>query len=189
MQFVTKLIAPLCVVAMSAGAVQAQDSDVDFQQSTNDVLAALGVAVAAPDVVVTGDLISIIGEAMASGESDDYINALVMEAHSEGQIEVPDSMTDGTGEVDSAAMLTAVVNAAIAAQPAQPASEVTTLVVEASGNQEVGGRTHTVESGDTLLRIAQDYYGTAGSYQQILNANPNITNANLINIGMVLSIP
>lgn len=194
MQFRMKLVAPLWVVALSAGAVQAQETNTAIQESTNNVLAALGAPVtptATPEVVVNGDLIAIVGEAMANGQSDDYINALVMEAHSDGQITVPDSMTDNAGKVDSAAMLTAVVNAAIAAQPAQPAAgtRATETGGDAGDNEGVAAGTYTVKPGDTLIRIAKKYYGETGSYQQLLDANPDIINANLISIGMVLRIP
>lgn len=195
MQFRMKLIAPLWAVVLSAGAVQAQDSDAAaIQESTNNVLAALGVPTASDEpseLESNGDLISIVGEAMANGESDDYINALVVEAHSDGQIEVTDSMKDSSGEVDSTAMLNAIVSAAIASQPAQQAPEMAALETDASegGTDGVAGRTYTVKSGDTLLRIAKKHYGDAKSYKQILDANPNIKNANLISIGMVLSIP
>ncbi len=48
------------------------------------------------------------------------------------------------------------------------------------------GRTYTVRSGDTLYAIALRYSGV--SVQQIANAN-NISNANLIRVGQVLTIP
>lgn len=194
MQLGKKLIATLWVVALSSGAVQAQNADGAIQESTNNVLAALGVSTVPDEPAEHGtnsDLVSIVGQAMASGKSDDYINALVSEAHSEGKVEVTDSMKDSTGKVDSAAMLTAIVGAAIASQPAQQASEMTALQSEA-GNAAADGadeRTYTVKSGDTLVRIAQEYYGNPKDYQQILAANPDIINANLISIGMVLNIP
>ena len=190
------IAAPLFAVALSAGVVEAQ---VNFEQSTNSVLAALGVLPGTTGVVVGDDLIALIGEAMASGQSSDYIDALVMEAHTGGEITVPDSMVDAAGEVDSAAMLAAVVGAAIAAQPAEASDELIILESDFSNAEDltataevaddIPNRTHQVKSGDTLLRLAETYYGSTASYRRILAANPNVRNANLIRVGMVLSIP
>ena len=50
-------------------------------------------------------------------------------------------------------------------------------------------KTHTVQSGDTLLGIAKKYYGNGSLYTKIAAANPGIKNPNLIYQGQVLSIP
>ena len=51
-----------------------------------------------------------------------------------------------------------------------------------------GGRSHTVTSGETLSGIAHRYYGDAGQYRRIADAN-GITNPNRIYVGQVLRIP
>ncbi len=49
---------------------------------------------------------------------------------------------------------------------------------------------HTVESGDTLGKIAKHYYGNAMKYPTIFDANRNILdNPNVIHPGQELSIP
>ncbi|MEM7510706.1 MAG: LysM peptidoglycan-binding domain-containing protein [Bacteroidota bacterium] len=49
---------------------------------------------------------------------------------------------------------------------------------------------HTVASGDTLGKIAKAYYGKAGEYMKIFNANTNILkDPNLIHPGQELVIP
>lgn len=49
---------------------------------------------------------------------------------------------------------------------------------------------HEVVKGDTLSRIAQKYYGDAGLYMQIFEANRDILrDPNLIRIGQKLRIP
>ena len=192
MQFRIKLIASACAVALSSSAAHAQKSDAEYQSSTNNVLAALGAAPVQSEVVVEGDLLELVGEAMANGETTDYINALVLEAHSGGQITVPDTMINSEGEVDTAALLESVVNAAIAGQPALPADDSATVVSEALGDQvdnDGVGQTHTVVAGDTLRKLAISYYGDMDNYTRILDANPEITNENLIRIGQVLQIP
>lgn len=49
--------------------------------------------------------------------------------------------------------------------------------------------TYTVQAGDTLSSIAQDFYGSSSSYSAIMAANPSITNANVIYEGQILQIP
>ena len=49
---------------------------------------------------------------------------------------------------------------------------------------------HVVESGETLGKIAAQYYGSAGKYQHIFNANTNILdNPDVIHPGQELVIP
>lgn len=50
-------------------------------------------------------------------------------------------------------------------------------------------RTYTVVKGDTLGKIAQQFYGKAGEYTRIVKANPSITNPDLIHPGDVFVIP
>lgn len=49
-------------------------------------------------------------------------------------------------------------------------------------------RTYTVRAGDTLWDIAVKYYGDGRQYTKIARAN-NIPDPNMINIGIVLTIP
>lgn len=52
-----------------------------------------------------------------------------------------------------------------------------------------GWQPHVVRSGDTLTKIARQYYGTS-AYQPILEANQHvISDPNLIFVGQVLRIP
>lgn len=56
--------------------------------------------------------------------------------------------------------------------------------------QEPEARFHTVASGDTLGKIAKTYYGNAGKYPQIFDANkPMLTSPDNIYPGQVLRIP
>ncbi len=53
-----------------------------------------------------------------------------------------------------------------------------------------GQRTHEVVSGDTLSSIAKKYYGSAGEYMKIFNANRDILNdPDKIRPGQKLRIP
>ncbi len=65
----------------------------------------------------------------------------------------------------------------------------------AGGLASAGGggwqsKTYTVQSGDTLSKIAQEYYGNASKYQQIFEANkPMLKDPDKIYPGQVLRIP
>ena len=51
-------------------------------------------------------------------------------------------------------------------------------------------RIHEVVSGDTLGALAKKYYGNAGKYMKIFEANRDIlTDPNLIKVGQKLKIP
>ena len=61
-------------------------------------------------------------------------------------------------------------------QPANPAVEQ--------------GKTYTVQKGDTLWKIAKQFYGNGSQYSKIVSANSDkIKNPNLIYPGQVFSIP
>ena len=49
---------------------------------------------------------------------------------------------------------------------------------------------HTVVSGDTLGKISKQYYGKAGDYKHIFEANTDqLKNPDMIQVGQVLTIP
>lgn len=48
---------------------------------------------------------------------------------------------------------------------------------------------YTIQSGDTLSRIALKFYGDSSRYQAIVAANPQITNPDLIRSGDTIEIP
>lgn len=50
-------------------------------------------------------------------------------------------------------------------------------------------KTYTVQAGDCLWSLAEQYYGDGGQYKRLAAANPEITNPNLIYPGQVLTIP
>lgn len=52
------------------------------------------------------------------------------------------------------------------------------------------GRTYTVQAGDSLSKIAQQFYGKAGEYNKIFEANRDkLSDPNKIQPGQVLTIP
>lgn len=53
-----------------------------------------------------------------------------------------------------------------------------------------GGQTYTVKPGDSLSKISQQFYGSAGSYMRIFEANRDtLQDPNKIQVGQELKIP
>lgn len=62
--------------------------------------------------------------------------------------------------------------------------------IEGGGGGSQGVRTHTVVRGDTLSGIAKQYYGKAGSWPILFDANRDkLDNPDLIHPGQVLKVP
>jgi nucleoid-associated protein YgaU len=60
----------------------------------------------------------------------------------------------------------------------------------AAGGASKSERTHIVQSGDTLSKIAKQYYGDANRYMDIFNANTDkLSNPDKIQAGQELVIP
>jgi nucleoid-associated protein YgaU len=58
------------------------------------------------------------------------------------------------------------------------------------GSQWDATQYHEVKKGDTLSKIAQQYYGDASLYMKIFEANQDtLKNPNLIKVGQKLRIP
>jgi outer membrane autotransporter protein len=75
-----------------------------------------------------------------------------------------------------------------AAAPAAAAEEPAVEEAAASEPEPAAARTYTVESGDTLWAIAEQFYGDGNKYQVIADAS-GIPNPDLIQPGQVLTIP
>jgi LysM repeat protein len=75
-------------------------------------------------------------------------------------------------------------------EAAAPAAAEEPAVEEAAASEPepAAARTYTVESGDTLWAIAEQFYGDGNKYQTIADAS-GISNPDLIQPGQVLTIP
>ena len=59
-----------------------------------------------------------------------------------------------------------------------------------SGVETTAPQTYTVNKGDTLSKIAKEFYGSANRWHEIFDANRDqISNPDLIKPGQVLKIP
>lgn len=117
------------------------------------------------------------------------------------------SITDSISELDTEVQnLSVTVSGATATVGGKVATQTCCeKVVLTAGNQhgisqvdsqlqvdrpEPEAKFYTVQSGDTLGKIAQKFYGSAGSYTKIFEANqPMLTDPNKIYVGQALRIP
>ena len=76
------------------------------------------------------------------------------------------------------------VDATAAPPPAMAAAAV------AGGGSSAGARTYTVAAGDSLSKIAKNFYGNANQYMKIFEANKDkLSDPDKIKPGQVLTIP
>jgi LysM repeat protein len=77
----------------------------------------------------------------------------------------------------------------IEAAPSEAPGGGGTGAAGATGTQP-GGQTYTVQPGDTLSKIAKQFYGDANAYMHIFDANRDkLNDPNMIKVGQVLTIP
>ena len=73
---------------------------------------------------------------------------------------------------------------------AAPAPAAAAATASASGGSGRGGRTYTVAAGDSLSKIAKNFYGNAGQYMKIFEANKDkLSDPDKIKPGQELVIP
>jgi len=104
------------------------------------------------------------------------------------------TLVDGNGlTVPQAAPTPAVVEPTPTAAPeASAARKIVAVEHEASADTQAGleSQFYTIQKGDTLSQIAQNFYGSASKYTYIVEENKGvITNPDRIYAGQVIRIP
>ncbi|NCO85916.1 MAG: LysM peptidoglycan-binding domain-containing protein [Rhodobacterales bacterium] len=153
----------------------------------------------APSVPVTPEnaLQALVVAALREGQSDAYIDALLNEAASRGDISVPRILVTAEGRVDTTVLLASIVaEAQIAAGGQAPlvpelveGPGVEVRVVQ-TATETAQHRFYTVAPGDSLGAIALMFYGNSARYDAIFNANRMILSSpDLLRVGQRLVIP
>lgn len=124
----------------------------------------------APETAAATGLERLVINALAQGQSDAYIDALVNDAAAKGKVEVPQSLVTSDGRVDTSSLL------AVLSHPPQP---------------DFGpGGSYIVQPGDSLASIAYRFYGNTGKAVDIFIANRSaLASPNHIEIGQTLALP
>ncbi len=141
----------------------------------------------------------LVVRALKEGKSDAYIDTIINEAASAGDISVPRLLVTSDGRVDTAVLLSSIVTqATIAAGGAAPAvpdvptgdgTGVEVRVVQRATETEQY-RFYTVSRGDSLGAIAVKFYGDVNKYDLIYQANRQfLSSPDTIRVGQRLSIP
>ena len=127
------------------------------------------------DAVVEGKTVTLTGEAddlEAKGKAMAEFNKLVATENTFNKIAV------------------AKASGAVAPSPAAGAVLTGAAAQTAAGAASGAVKIHVVESGDTLGAIAKKYYGKAGAYMKIFDANKDVlTDPDKIKPGQKLRIP
>ena len=183
-------------------------ADPEMRALTDSVLGAItgadgaGAAQPAAPAAARGPNIGqLVARALAEGQSDAYIGALLDEAAQEGRLVVPEAARDEQGNVDTDSLV-ALLRAAAKAQNAAgdvgiaPAALVTgdeaafPCVRDMKLTKRGGKYYYRVRPQDSLTLIALRAYGDAALFERIFEANRDrIENVDLIRAGQRLVIP
>ena len=144
------------------------------EESINNSLAALDIDGEQVSVQVNGDQAVLTG----SAPSQEALEKMVLCAGNQ----------HGIGQVDCQLQVDAPTAQATASEPAAAAKAAPTAAATTGPGPE--STFYTVQSGDTLGKIAQDQYGAASKYTVIFEANkPMLTDPDKIYPGQKLRIP
>ncbi len=139
---------------------------------------------------------ALVAQALREGQSDSYIDALVNEAAGRGDFAVPKALVTNDGRVDTATILASIVTQAriAAGEDVRPViaggDGVEVRMVQKADGVVEQNNFYTVSQGDSLGKIAQRFYGDAGRYTAIYDANRAILGSpDRIRVGQRLVIP
>lgn len=151
-----------------------------------------GAATGQPGRAVT--LEEVIAGAIEEGRSDEYLVALIDQLSAAGKLDAPAALMRPDGQVDSALVLNALVEASTA-RAARQASAGEGSPRPAPVQRPVARRlaepvSYTVQPGDSLAAIAYRFYGVTSRYTMIFEANrERLPSPDEIRAGQRLTIP
>lgn len=105
--------------------------------------------------------------ALAQGQSEHYIDALVNDAAVKGRVEVPTSFLTADGRVDTATILS------VLSAPARPRIP----------------ETYTIAMGDSVAALSYRFYGTLDRQADIIALNPGLERPGALALGTVITLP
>jgi nucleoid-associated protein YgaU len=83
-----------------------------------------------------------------------------------------------------------VQSGASSTAPSAPKADFSNVESGVASTAPTAAQTYTVNKGDTLSKIAKEFYGSANRWHEIYDANRDqISNPDLIKPGQVLKIP
>jgi nucleoid-associated protein YgaU len=146
------------------------------QEAITESLAALDIQGEEVAVTVTGDIATLRG----SAPSQEALEKMVLCAGNQF----------GISQVDCQLTVDAPAQAAGASAESAPAAAPSAAAAPAAASGEAESTFYTVQSGDTLGKIAAAHYGDAGKYPVIFEANkPMLSDPDKIYPGQTLRIP
>lgn len=150
-------------------------------------------AIAHPDAGDHNGLEALIARSLHAGHEDSYIDALVNAAADRGDFAVPAALRTAGGKVDTRGILSGIVQKSTGGPVAKPVvggDGVEVRVVQKADGTSDKYHFYTVSNGDSLGGIAMRFYGDAGYYTVIFEANrARIASPDSIRVGQRLVIP
>lgn len=164
---------------------------------TQDVLANLTGGAKGAGAPHSGDLQTLVVQALRQGQSDAYLDALLNEARDSGRIAVPEALITSDGKVDTTTLLATLVQRSVGATKvpadsglAGAAPDVTRPRARTPARPLARAEVYTVQPGDSLAAISYRFYGDTMQYTVIYDANRDrITTPDKIRVGQQLTIP
>lgn len=136
---------------------------------------------------------ALVALALAQGQTDQAIDAIVNQAVAEGQIEAPAMLTTTEGKVDTAVLLAAIIAEAQGEEVGQGDISDPTVPVDGGtlamqvATQDV---LYVVQAGDSLGSLALRFYGDADLNGAIFKANRQVLDSpESLRPGVKLLIP
>ncbi len=154
------------------------------------VLADLGVAeVASPPATLE----TLVARALAAGQSDAAIDAMVNQAVAEGTITAPAGLRTAEGKVDTAVLLASILSAVQGEGLGQgDLSDPSATVESGTALMQLEGEDllYVVAPGDSLGALALRFYGDADQFGTIFKANRQVLDTpDSLRPGIKLLIP